>query len=248
MALYAIGDLHLHFQSVLKAKAQLKDPLWKDHERRFRDNCEKLITDEDMLVLIGDHSWGKNLSECEQDFDYIRSLPGRKILTRGNHDMFWDAGKTKKLNELFKPELTFLQDGYETYRNYALVATKGFTFEGPFYLNSRRQIIGWDEEKELHAQKLVDREAKRLRQSLEKAKSDGYDHFIVFLHYPPTSILEEDSVFTAICEEYGVSKLIYAHCHGFSRFHDSIEGVHGRCAYHLTSGDFLNWQPLKVLD
>ncbi len=248
MALYAIGDLHLHFQSELKAKAQLKDALWKDHERKFMENCGKLIRDEDTLVLIGDHSWGKNLSECEQDFDYIRSLPGRKILTRGNHDMFWDAGKTKKLNELFQPELTFLQDGYETYRNYALVATKGFTFEGPFYLNGKRQIIGWDEDKELHARKLVDREAKRLRSSLDRAKADGYDHFIVFLHYPPTSILEESSIFTAICGEYGVSKLIYAHCHGYSRFHDSIEGVYGSCAYHLASGDFLNWQPLKVLD
>ena len=91
MSLYAIGDLHLHFQSELKAKNQLRDPVWKNHEARFKQNCERLIRPNDTLLLAGDHSWGKNLNECEKDFDYILSLPGRKILLRGNHDMFWDA-------------------------------------------------------------------------------------------------------------------------------------------------------------
>ena len=61
MSLYAIGDLHLHFNSVLKAKAQLYDPLWKDHEKRFRENCANLLTVDDTLVLVGDHSWGRIL-------------------------------------------------------------------------------------------------------------------------------------------------------------------------------------------
>lgn len=56
MALYAIGDLHLHFQSELKAPAQLRDRVWKHHEEKFRKNCEKLIAAEDTLVLVGDHS------------------------------------------------------------------------------------------------------------------------------------------------------------------------------------------------
>ena len=59
MSLYAIGDLHLHYQSVLKAPGQLHDRVWKNHEEKFRKNCQKLITDEDTLVLVGDHSWGK---------------------------------------------------------------------------------------------------------------------------------------------------------------------------------------------
>ena len=29
MSLYAIGDLHLHYQSVLKAPGQLRDPAWR---------------------------------------------------------------------------------------------------------------------------------------------------------------------------------------------------------------------------
>ena len=97
MSLFAIGDLHLHFQSELKAPGQLQEAVWKNHDVKFRQNCEKLIKPDDTLVLVGDHSWGKKLPECEKDLEYISALPGRKILLRGNHDMFWDAKKTDEL-------------------------------------------------------------------------------------------------------------------------------------------------------
>ena len=98
MSLLAIGDLHLHFQSELKAPGQLHEPVWKNHDMKFRQNCEKLIKPDDTLVLVGDHSWGRKLPECEKDLEFISLLPGRKILLRGNHDMFWDAKKTDALN------------------------------------------------------------------------------------------------------------------------------------------------------
>ena len=247
MSLYAIGDLHLHYQSVLKAPGQLHGRIWKNHEEKFYRNCRRVMTDQDTLVLVGDHSWGKNLAQCEQDLKYISDLPGRKILTRGNHDMFWDAKKTAQLNQRFQPQLTFLQDSYEKWQDYALVGTKGYTFEGPFYLNHRGQITGWDEEAELHAKKLVNRELQRLRKSFELAKADGYRKYIMFLHYPPTSILEETSGFTDMAEEYGAEQVIYAHCHGESRFQDSIHGEYRGRNYHLVSGDYLRWRPLKIL-
>ncbi|MBO6159124.1 MAG: metallophosphoesterase [Firmicutes bacterium] len=248
MSLYAIGDLHLHYGSVLKAPSQLHDPIWKKHEEKLRKNCLKMITNEDTLVLVGDHSWGKNLSQCEPDFAYIRALPGKKILTRGNHDMFWDAKKTAELNTRFSPELFFLQDNFNVYQDFALVGTKGYTFEGPFYLDGRRRIIGWDEEAEAHAKKLVEREAVRLRTSFEAARAAGFQKFVMFLHYPPTNILQERSVFTDMAEEYGACKVIYAHCHGQSRFYDSIHGEYRGVTYQLVSGDFLRWKSMKILD
>ena len=205
MSLYAIGDLHLHFQSELKAPNQLRDPVWRNHEILFRQNCEKLIGPDDMLVLVGDHSWGRNLAECEKDLAYISALPGKKILLRGNHDMFWDAKKTDALNRQFEGSLFFLQNNYAAYRDYAIVGTKGYTFEGPFYLRGRR-IVDWDREEEEHAQKLVEREAERLRISFEAAVRDGYSRFIMFLHYPPTNILQRNSVFTAMAEKYGADQ------------------------------------------
>ena len=248
MSLYAIGDLHLHFQAELKARGQLTERVWRDHESKFRRNCARLVRPGDTLVLVGDHSWGRNLNECEQDLQYIMDLPGRKILLRGNHDMFWDAKKTAALNARFAGWLNFLQNNYYSYRDYALVGTKGFTFEGPFYLNARRQVTGWDKKAEAHARDLVERESERLRASFEAAKADGYRRFIMFLHYPPTNILERDSAFTEMAEEYGVEQVIYAHCHGERRFHDSILGRKNGIDYRLVSGDYLRWQPVKVLD
>ena len=248
MSLYAIGDLHLHFLSPLKAKAQMRERVWKNHEELFRKNCGELLTAEDTLVLLGDHSWGRSLEESREDLAYIEALPGRKILLRGNHDMFWDANKTGQLNRLYDGRLFFLQNNYAAYRDYALVGTKGFTFEGPFYLDRRGRVLGWDEAAEEHAKKLIDRELGRLRCSCEAARADGYRKCILLLHYPPTSILEEESGFTALAEEYGAEQVIYAHCHGEARFHDSLEGEKNGVRYRLASGDYLRWQPIKVLD
>ena len=248
MALYAIGDLHLHFSSPLKAGAQRRERVWKDHEEKFRRSCTSLLGEDDTLVLVGDHSWGRDLDESAADLRWIAALPGRKILTRGNHDMFWGASKTPLLNERWAGELFFLQNNYAACGDVALVGTKGHCFEGPFWLDGRGRILGWDGEAEEQAKKLVERELARLRLSFEAAKADGYRRFIVFLHSPPTSILEDESGFTAMAEEYGAEKLIYAHCHGEARFHDSLEGLHRGVEYRLVSGDYLNWQPLKLLD
>ena len=248
MSLYALGDLHLYFDSELKAPGQLHNRVWKDHDRKFRTNCEKMVAADDTIVLVGDHSWGKDLEHAEADLEYIAALPGRKILTRGNHDMFWDAKKTDFLNERYAGKLEFLQGNYYPYRDYALVGTKGFVFEGPFWIDRLGRVVDWDEEAEEHAKKIVKRELKRLRDSFEAAEKDGFRKFIMFLHYPPTSILEEESGFTKMAEEYGAEQVIYAHSHGESRFHDSIEGEFHGVRYQLVSGDFLKWKPFKVLD
>ena len=247
MSLYAIGDLHLHFQSQLKAQGQLRDLVWRNHEERFRKNCAAVVRESDTLLLAGDHSWGKNLAECERDLEYIMALPGRKVLLRGNHDMFWDAKKTAALNRQFEGRLYFLQNNYFPYRDCALVGTKGYTFEGPFYLDRRGRVTGWDEKEAVRAEKLVQREAERLRASFEAAKGDGYRRFIMFLHYPPTNILEKRSAFTDMAEEYGAEQVVYAHCHGRARFHDSIEGTLRGVAYRLVSGDYMLWNPARIL-
>ena len=234
MSLYAIGDLHLAFGSEIKAPMQLMSKVWIDHEKKFKENCARELTDADTLVLVGDHSWGRNLEECALDLEYIMALPGRKILLRGNHDMFWDAKKTAQLNERFAGKLEFLQNNYYAYGDYALVGTKGYCYEGKDTIE--------------HAEMLVERELERLRISFEAAKADGFRKYIMFLHYPPTNIFERNSGFTKMAEKYGAEQVIYAHCHGEQRFHDSIRGKKRGIRYSLVSGDCLRWHPMKVLD
>lgn len=245
MALYALGDLHLSFQADKPMDAFGR--VWKNHERKIEKYVNKSVKPEDTLVLTGDHSWGRRLPECREDLAFIERLPGRKILLRGNHDMFWDAKKTERLNEEYRGRLFFLQNNFAVYQDYALVGTKGYTFEGPFYLDRWGNITGWDEKQEEHAKKLVTREMERLRESFRQAEAAGYRKFILFLHYPPTNILEETSPFTEIAEEHKVSAVVYSHCHGESRFGDSIRGMYHGIPYMLVSVDYLNFRPAMVL-
>ena len=103
MGLYAIGDLHLSLSTDKPMDVFGKE--WKNHVEKIEKNWIRQIRQEDTVVITGDHSWGRNLNESRADLGFIASLPGRKILLRGNHDMFWDAKKTRLLNELYKGKL-----------------------------------------------------------------------------------------------------------------------------------------------
>lgn len=248
MALYALGDLHLSFSNPDKSMDKF-GKVWVNHEEKAKRNIASLVKEEDTLVLTGDHSWGKDIQEAGKDLDFILSLPGHKILLRGNHDHFWESNKTGKLNELYKDRLFFLQNNFAVYQDYALVGTKGFTFEGPFYIDKRNnRIVGFDEAQEKQSEKLINREARRLELSFAAAIKAGYHKFIRFLHYPPTNILQSDSVFTKIAEKYQVEQVVYSHCHGENHFHDSIQGRHNGILYTFVSGDYLDFMPVKILD
>lgn len=231
MSLYAIGDFHLSFST--NKPMDVFGKSWKNHVAKIEKNWMKEITENDTIVLTGDHSWGRNLTEAQEDLNFIIKLPGRKILLRGNHDMFWDAKKTQKLNTLFEGRLEFLQNNFYTYQDYALVGTKGYCYE-------------WKDSIE-HFLKIRNREVARLRMSFETARAAGHNKFIMFLHYPPTTIGEQESPFTEIAQEYGASKVIYSHCHGEERFDDSFKGYVNGIEYKLVSGDYLNFKPELVL-
>ena len=232
MALYAIGDLHLSFQTDKSMEVFGRE--WKDYVRKISKNFKRKINTDDTIVLTGDHSWGRNLSQCEKDLQFIEELPGRKILLRGNHDMFWDAKKTQKLNEQFAGRLEFLQNNFYSYKDYALVGTKGYCYEGKDSIE--------------HFVKIRDRELERLRVSFEAAKEAGFTKFICFLHYPPTSIGEQESPFTIMAEQYGAEKVIYSHCHGKERYDDSFKGYVNGIEYKLVSSDYLKFKPELILE
>lgn len=231
MALYAIGDFHLSFSA--DKPMDVFGPEWKNHVERIRENWLKTVRPEDTAVITGDHSWGRNLEASRADLEFIAALPGRKILLRGNHDMFWDAKKTERLNEQFAGRLEFLQNNFYRYQDYALVGTKGYCYEG------------WDAPE--HFEKLMARELARLRTSFEAARAAGFERYLMFLHYPPTSIGEMESPFTQMAEEYGASKVIYSHCHGRERFDDSFKGYVNGIEYKLVSADYLKFKPELII-
>ena len=181
MSLYAIGDLHLSFQS--DKSMEVFGEEWKNHSYKIKKNWCSIVKETDTVVVTGDHSWGKKLEDSMKDLEFIAALPGRKILLRGNHDRFWNkTNKTEKLNELFADKLFFLQDNFYEYtdekggKKYALIGSKGFSTDNYCFLAADK------------IEKRFDNECKRMTKSYEAAKKAGYNDFVMFLHYPPTNM------------------------------------------------------------
>jgi predicted phosphohydrolase len=97
MALYAIGDLHLSL-SVNKSM-EVFGPAWKDYVSRIEESLS-ILTEDDVLILAGDTSWGMNLNEAEADFRFLDRFPGKKYLIKGNHDYWWVTAA--KLHRFFE--------------------------------------------------------------------------------------------------------------------------------------------------
>ena len=102
MSLYTISDLHLSLSS--------DKPMdifrgWDNHTERLFANWNRLVKPDDTVILPGDFSWALKLEDTLADFKFIDSLPGKKIILKGNHDLWWST--VKKVNEFFeKHEIT----------------------------------------------------------------------------------------------------------------------------------------------
>ena len=65
MSLYAIGDFHLSF--TVNKPMDVFDKRWKNHVVKIEKYWKKRVTENDTVVITGDHSWGRDLAECQAD-------------------------------------------------------------------------------------------------------------------------------------------------------------------------------------
>ena len=57
MSLYAIGDFHLSF--TVNKPMDVFDKRWKNHVVKIEKYWKKRVTENDTVVITGDHSWGR---------------------------------------------------------------------------------------------------------------------------------------------------------------------------------------------
>ena len=229
MALYAISDLHLSFNS--DKPMDIFGEKWSRHDEKIKNNWMAKIKGEDTVLIAGDISWAMKSEDSFEDLKWIDNLPGKKIISKGNHDFWW--GSIKKLNSMFT-NTKFLQNNFYVYGEYAICGTRGWICPGS------DKFVEKDE-------KIYARELIRLRLSLDEAKKAGYEKFIVMLHYPPTNEKYEESGFLEILKEYKVEKLIYGHLHG-PALTRVLNGQISDIEYIMTSADFIDFNPRLVLE
>lgn len=233
MKVYAIGDLHLSFDERIEKPMDIFGPNWVDHPKRVKEHWEASVAPEDVVMIPGDISWGLRQEEALADFAWIHSLPGKKVITKGNHDLWWTS--ITRLNKLYE-DMVFLQNQcYLVDEDLAICGTRGWICPG---------TEGFDQ----HDRKIYERELIRLRFSLEDARAKGAKEIIAALHYPPTNDKMQESGFTALLTEFGVKCCVYGHLHGKDAFPHGLKGVFGGVEYRLVSLDYLEGKPQLICE
>ncbi len=230
MALYTIGDLHLSLS--VNKPMDIFGPVWQGHTEKLRESFSAL-REEDTVVLCGDTSWGISLEEALADFQFIDSLPGQKLLLKGNHDYWWETAA--KMNAFFEKHgirsLKLLHNNCHFYGGYALCGTRG-----------------WFRDEETgdmaHNRKVLNREVMRLETSLKAA---GERPILCFLHYPPQYQGYACPEILEVLQKYRVRACYYGHLHGPSHKR-AVEGLCGGIGYHLVSADYLRFQLKKICE
>jgi len=230
LALYAIGDLHLSFGT--DKPMDVFGGGWVNYMEKIDAGFKNLKSD-DICVLCGDTSWGMYFEESLNDFLYIDSLPGKKILLKGNHDYWWNT--VTKMKAFFIANgitsIDILHNNCFIYGDSAICGTRGWLYDDEFNSEQNKKIMA--------------REVLRLRASLMAA--DEKKEKICFFHYPPRfkNMICHDII--SAMNEYDVKSCYYGHIHGEGHRHAErgmIEGIE----YKMVSADFIDFIPQKVLD
>ncbi len=235
MSIYAIADLHLSFNN--PKPMDIFGDNWKNHENKIKKKWIDEVNSEDLVLILGDFSWGMYLNETLEDFRYLNTLPGKKIILKGNHDYWWStkAKIDKFLIQNNFNNINILHNNSYKYNDYVIVGTRG-----------------WDLE-DIENKNIIDREIGRLKLSFDNAVSKyGLNNkFIVCFHYPPilnNQISNEyEKKILNIMKDYNVTNCIYGHLHGKTSHDKAFIGFIENIKFDLVSADYLNFKLLKLI-
>ena len=227
MSVYAIGDTHLSF-SVDKPMDIFKG--WDDYAQRLENNWQRLITNEDTVIINGDISWAMGLEQAEKDLQFLNNLNGTKIISKGNHDYWWNT--ITKMENFCKEKgfdtIKFLHNNAYKVGKIAIAGTRGWFF---------------DAEKD-NVDKVMARECARLQRSIDEARKLGGE-VVVFLHYPPVSTVKVCEPIMNVLKENDIKRCYYGHLHG-GAINGAVNEIYDGIKFQLVSADYLQFCPLFI--
>ena len=240
MSLYTISDLHLSTLESTNKSMEVFGKSWAGYMSRIEANWRHLITDNDTVVIPGDISWALSLEEAVSDFKFLESLPGKKILGKGNHDFWWST--MRKHNAIFESlgikTISFLFNNAHETDEFIIAGTRG-------WYNDEDATNAPDN---ADFEKLSNREALRLETSLkcaEEIKSRAPEkEIIVFMHFPPFWNGKASDNLIEILKKHNIKKLYYGHIHGNYTVSSTFE--YEGIDMEIVSADYLKFIPKKV--
>ncbi|MBE6686080.1 MAG: serine/threonine protein phosphatase [Ruminococcaceae bacterium] len=233
MALFVLSDTHLSLGT--DKPMDVFGKRWNGYMKRIKEEWESVVTKEDTVVIPGDISWGMDFEEAKEDLVFLDSLPGRKLISKGNHDYWW-ATKAKQDAFYRTAGITTIELLYNSaYKvgNYMVCGSRGW------YADDHNAP------KDSDYMKIVNREVGRMELSIATAnKIDAECEKLMFLHFPPV-------YGDYVCEEivdclikHNIKRCYYGHIHG----NYDVEPVseYKGIEFFIVSADYLNFKPLKI--
>ncbi len=229
MRVFAIGDLHL--PGGQEKPMHVFGDHWEEHFERIRSDWLAKVAKEDLVLIPGDISWAMTLAQAADDLQAIGSLPGRKIILRGNHDYWWSS--IGQVRSMLPHGMFALQNDAFLYDDVLVAGARGWQTPGS------RDFQAQDE-------KIYLREVQRLELSLRDARrlSEGLP-ILAMMHYPPFNERQEDNDFTDLFARFGVAQVLYGHLHAKS-IASAFQGIRDGVAYRLVSCDALDFSLAHV--
>lgn len=252
MTIWTIADLHLSF-GVPSKNMEVFGPAWKNYAEKIKDHWQQKISAEDLVLIPGDISWAMRLEEAMPDLAWIDALPGKKIISKGNHDYWWPS--SQKLKEALPPSIDFIHNNALECNGIAFGGTR--LWDTPEY--SFNAFIEFREnprerkktQEELEGKKEEDarifaRELERLRLSLKQLSPKAKTR-IALIHYPPIGADLKPSKTSTILEEFEIDICVFGHLHNV-RPNSLPFGKARGVQYVFASADYLDFTPIKIFE
>lgn len=226
--IYSIADLH--FDNTGDKSMDIFGENWQNHEEKIIENWKTIVKEDDLVLIPGDISWALKAQGAYDDLKKIEDLPGRKVMSKGNHDYWWQS--LNKINQFGFKTIDFLQNNSFIYNDVGIVGTRGWS--------PVDRIL-----EDNHDKKIYRRELNRLKLSIESLAYKP-DKIIAMIHYPPFNSDLTPNEFVDIMKEYEIDICLYGHLHAEGHRY-AIEGDIDGIEFHLVSSDYIDFKPKKIL-
>ena len=236
MSVFVIADLHLDILTNEKSM-EIFGNRWQGYIEKIQKKWKRVITDNDTVIVPGDISWALSLEDALVDLKWIDSLPGNKLIMKGNHDFWWTT--LSKMKRFFQENsiqtIDFLYNNAFEVEDYIVAGSRGWFVDKAVQPCSS---VNADYEK------IVNREVIRLRLSLDEAKklsAQTAKEIIAFFHFPPVWSDFECKEILEVLREYNVSRCYFGHIHGCYLTDGLLKWEN--IEFRMVSADFLDFLP-----
>jgi predicted phosphohydrolase len=230
MTVWAIADLHLSL-----ARPDPRERFaarWRDHAATIERYWRETVARDDLVLLPGDLSMARNHRDLQPDLDWLDALPGLKVLSPGNHDLWWNG--VDKIRPMLRRSLLAVGGDAVAVAGAVVCGTRG--------------VPVLSEEASTHHRAEEERELALLDQALESAAElrKAAEPLYVLWHFPPFDQHHQPGPCVSRFGEAQVTACVYGHLHIQGQWSLAVQGEVRGVRYACVAADAVGFRPLRI--